>query len=392
MKVIRHLLNIFATVVLFTVATTTINAASDPAKDDAAEIKLGKDASVQIEKEMKLITSGPEYDRVVKIGNKLAEVADSVNVPATWGINRLSKFEYTFKIVDAKDINAFSLPGGFIYINKGLVEAVQSDHELAGVIAHELAHAAHHHRTFIMNEVNRETKGISGLVQLVAAAAMMSRNADAARGLLTGVNAYETSIESKYSVDAEVDADNTAVYYMIKAGYNPVGIYSFMSRLASDEMRHPSIDYGILENHPPSPQRAKNLLAVLEKNNIAVNTREVSSVLNITVKEQDNNGCKSNIVMIDGTTVATLADRQGELSSVRAKEAQDAMDLSLSDNTRVQDVVVGSDNHSVYIAERKVLVFTPEDEALNNKAGRELADSAVSVIRKAIWQNKIDRS
>lgn len=391
MKVVRHLLKIAMTAVIFAVVSISVYAASDPAKDDAAEIKLGKDAAVQVDKDMKLITTGPELDRVVKIGNKLAAIAASVNVPATWGINRLSKFDYTFKLVDAKDINAFSLPGGFIYVNKGLVDAVQSDHELAGVIAHELAHAAHHHRMFIMNEVNRETKGISGLVQLVAAAAMMSRNADAARGLLTGVNAYETSIESKYSVEAEVDADNTAVYYMMKAGYNPVGMYSFMSRLASDEMRHPSIDYGILENHPPSPQRAKNLLSALEKNNVAVNTREVSSVLNITIKEQCIDEHAVNVVMIDGVPLASLADKQGTLSSVRAKEAQDAIDLNLTDNTRVQDVVVGSDNNSVYIAERKVLVFSPEDEAINKKNGRELADYAVSVIRKAIWKTKIDR-
>ena len=138
------------TAVIFAVVSISVYAASDPAKDDAAEIKLGKDAAVQVDKDMKLITTGPELDRVVKIGNKLAAIAASVNVPATWGINRLSKFDYTFKLVDAKDINAFSLPGGFIYVNKGLVDAVQSDHELAGVIAHELAHAAHHHRIFIM--------------------------------------------------------------------------------------------------------------------------------------------------------------------------------------------------------------------------------------------------
>lgn len=388
MKVIKYL-TIYILAVLC--LATVVYSASDPVKEDSNEVKLGQDAATQIDKDMKFVKEGEPFDRVARIGAKLAVTANTINVPATWGINRLSRFNYTFKVVDSKDINAFSLPGGFIYVNKGLIDACQSDHELAGVMAHELAHAAHHHRIYIMNQVNHETRGISGLVQVIAAAALMSKNIDAARGLLTGVNAYETSIESKYSVEAEVDADNAAVFYMLKAGYNPVGVYSFMSRLASEEMRRPSVNWGIMETHPPSQQRANKLLVLFEKNNIAVNRREVATVLGVSLKEEDQNGKKVNTILLDGVPVAKLADRDGELGNARAKKAQDAIDLSLSDNTRVQDVVVGPDNNSVYIAERKVLVFTSEDEALNSKDRKVLASDAVSVFRKAIWKIKIDR-
>ncbi len=388
MKLLR-LLSIY---MLITVSLTSVSfAALDPAKEDTNEIKLGQDASVQIDKDLKLIKSGEEVDRVNRIGAKLAVVVNSINIPAIWGINRLSQFNYTFKVVDSPDINAFSLPGGFIYVNKGLIAACQSDHELAGVMAHELGHAAHHHRVYIMNQINHETRGISGLVQVLAAAAMMSKNVDAARGLLTGVNAYETSIESKYSVEAEVDADNAAVYYMMKSGYNPVGLYSFMSRLASDEMRRPSVNWGIMETHPPSQERARKMLVLFEKNNIPVNRRDVATVLGVTVKEDDVAGRKVSTLLIDGAPVAKLADREGEPGTDRVKKAQDAMDMSLTDNTRVQDVVVGTDKKSVYIAERKVLVFTPEDEALNSKSPILLASDAVTAIRKAIWKTKIDR-
>ena len=146
-----------------------------------------------------------------------------------------------------------------------------------------------------------------------------------------------------------------------------------------------------METHPPSQQRARKLLTVFEKNNIPVNRRDVATVLGVSVKEEDQNGQKVNTVLLDGVPLAKLADHDGEPGNTRAKKAQDAIDLSLSDNTRVQDVVVGSDKNSVYIAERKVLVFTNEDETLNSKGKSVLANDAVAVIRKAIWKTKIDR-
>ena len=72
-----------------------------------------------------------------------------------WGSSQLKQFNYTFRVVDDKDVNAYSLPGGFIYVNKGLLDYVHSDDELAGVLAHEITHASHHHMVKLMHEQSK---------------------------------------------------------------------------------------------------------------------------------------------------------------------------------------------------------------------------------------------
>src|SRR5207247_1497435 len=94
-------------------------------------------------------------DRLNKIGQEIAAVANVEKVPALWGNAEVKKFSYTFKIVDDKDVNAYSLPGGFVYVNKGLLDYIHSDDELAGVLGHEIAHAAHHHMMKLLKEQSK---------------------------------------------------------------------------------------------------------------------------------------------------------------------------------------------------------------------------------------------
>src|SRR5579872_2476080 len=122
------------------------------AKAEDPEVKLGRENAAENDKNIKLVTDAAVVDRVNRIGQEIAAVANSVEIPAIWGTPNVKKFAYTFKVVDDKDVNAYSLPGGFIYVNKGLLDYVHSDDELAGVLAHEITHAAHHHMVKLMHE------------------------------------------------------------------------------------------------------------------------------------------------------------------------------------------------------------------------------------------------
>src|SRR5258706_8226318 len=127
-----------------------------PPEEDP-EVKLGRENAKANDEApgMKLITDAKLLDRVNKIGQELAAVANVEKVTALWGSSDVKKFAYTFKIVDDKDVNAYSLPGGFIYVNKGTLDYVHSDDELAGVLAHEIAHASHHHMMKLIREQNK---------------------------------------------------------------------------------------------------------------------------------------------------------------------------------------------------------------------------------------------
>ena len=122
------------------------------------EARTGQENSEQIEQSVKLVTDEAILDRVNSIGQKLAEVAKTCEVQAGYGTSDLADFTYTFKVIEDNDINAMSLPGGYIYVNSGLLDFVKSDDELAGVLAHEIAHCAHHHVAVLTQKQSKWTQ------------------------------------------------------------------------------------------------------------------------------------------------------------------------------------------------------------------------------------------
>ena len=128
------------------------------AKPDDAEVRLGRDNADEHDKQSKLITDPAQLDRVRRIGNEIAAIANKEVIPAYWGHAQMKQFQYVFKIVDDKDVNAYCMPGGFVYVCKGLLDKVRSDDELAGVLAHEISHAAHHHILKLLKEQSKIQK------------------------------------------------------------------------------------------------------------------------------------------------------------------------------------------------------------------------------------------
>ena len=125
------------------------------------EIQMGKTSALEVAKEYKFIDDPALVKRLETVGNPIAKVAREKEVPATYGKSTVAKFDYTFKIIDDKEVNAFALPGGYVYVNKGLVDYVHSDDELAGVIAHEIAHAAHHHIMQLIKAQQKENTALA---------------------------------------------------------------------------------------------------------------------------------------------------------------------------------------------------------------------------------------
>ncbi len=112
---------------------------------DQQEVEFGKKVVAEIEKHYKFVTDPELVERVDRIGQVLAEIARQTPTVARYGESGPAPFQYTFRIIDEKEVNAFSVPGGFIFVYRGLLDFVSSDDELAAVLAHEIAHAAHRH-------------------------------------------------------------------------------------------------------------------------------------------------------------------------------------------------------------------------------------------------------
>jgi predicted Zn-dependent protease len=202
------------------------------------EIGLGKQLAQEVERSSKLVDDPVVTEYVNRVGQNLVRNSDA-------------KVPFTIKVIDSDEVNAFALPGGFFYVNSGLILRAQEESELAGVMAHEIAHVAARHGT------KQATKG--DLVQLGMIPAMIFIPYTwAGYAAYQGMNLLIPMTFLKFSRDAEREADFLGLQYMYKAGYDPNSYVTFFERIQADEKRRPGTIGKAFSTHPPTPERIEN--------------------------------------------------------------------------------------------------------------------------------------
>lgn len=202
------------------------------------EISLGKGLAQEVERSSKLIDDPIVTEYVNRVGQNLVRNSDA-------------KVPFTIKVIDSDEVNAFALPGGFFYVNSGLILRAQEESELAGVMAHEIAHVAARHGT------KNATKG--ELMQLASIPAMIFiPYSMAGYAMYQGLNLAIPLTFLKFSRDAEREADFLGLQYMYKAGYDPNSYVTFFERIQADEKRRPGTIPKVFSTHPPTPDRIEN--------------------------------------------------------------------------------------------------------------------------------------
>ena len=371
-----HLKCLLTAVVLLSGYLTGMCTAQPPVEDP--EIKIGREAHEEMLKSgMKLISDPAMLSRVTAIGARLANVANKTVIPATYGTENRTPYTYRFHIVDDKDVNAFALPGGWLYVNKGLLDYVQSDDELAGVLAHEVIHAAHHH----ILKLQKEQDKLNTQLAIGAIAAIFAKVPVADTGnLITGLQLVALQKVNGYSQQAERDADGAGFELTRLAGFNPVGALTFMERLARDQRNRPEVDLGIFRTHPPEKQRVASLKSKLDLAAIPINRRQTTNQLRLSVLPAKNQSVIFEL-QLDGRVVLTSTDKAylTQVSSV--------LDKALDVPTELFDVTKSSS--SVLI--RGNIVFTIRSSDLKLGQNPEtVADKARDAIRAALFKVSLD--
>ncbi|HSC78367.1 MAG TPA: M48 family metallopeptidase [Candidatus Acidoferrales bacterium] len=200
-----------------------------------SEIALGKQLSQQIEQTARLVQDPVVVAYVDKVAQNLVRNSDA-RVP------------FTVKVIDSEEINAFALPGGFFYINSGLVLAADEEAELAGVMAHEIAHVTARHAT------RQATKAQITQWALIPAIIFLP-GGWAGYGIYQGLNFGLPLAFLKFSRDAEREADFLGVQYMYKAGYDPTAFISFFEKIREKERKQPGSVPKVFSSHPPTGER-----------------------------------------------------------------------------------------------------------------------------------------
>ena len=371
-----HLKCLLTAVVLLSGYLTGTCTAQPPVEDP--EIKIGREAHEEMLKSgMKLISDPGMLARVTGIGARLANVANKTVIPATYGTENRTPYTYRFHIVDDKDVNAFALPGGWLYVNKGLLDYVQSDDELAGVLAHEVIHAAHHH----ILKLQKEQDKLNTQLAIGAIAAIFAKVPVADTGnLITGLQLVALQKVNGYSQQAERDADGAGFELTRLAGFNPVGALTFMERLARDQRNRPEVDLGIFRTHPPEKQRVASLKSKLDLASIPINRRQTTNQLRLSVLPAKNQSVIFEL-QLDGRVVLTSTDK-AYLTQVAS-----VLDKALDVPTELFDVTKTAS--SVLI--RGNIMFTIRSSDLKLGQNPEIvADKARDAIRAALFKVSLD--
>jgi len=201
------------------------------------EIALGKQAAMEVEKTARMINDPVVTEYVNRVGQNLVRNSDA-------------KVPFTIKVIDSDEINAFALPGGFFYVNSGLILRADEEAELAGVMGHEIAHVAARHGT------KTATKG--ELMQIASIPLiLLGPGGWAGYGLYEGLNLAIPMSYLKFTRDAEREADFLGLQYMYKAGYDPNAFVSFFEKIEAEERRHPGSIPKVFSTHPPTPDRVQ---------------------------------------------------------------------------------------------------------------------------------------
>jgi predicted Zn-dependent protease len=197
------------------------------------EIKMGKSYADEIEKSSRFITDPAITEYVNRVGQNIVKNSDC-------------KVPFTIKVLDSDEINAFALPGGFFYVNSGLILNADEEAELAGVMAHETAHVCAHHAVRQMTRMNYAQLGTIPLIFI---------------GGWTGYGIYEAASIGipitfmRFSREFEAQADYLGVEYMYRAGYDPQAFITFFEKIQALEKRKPGAVAKVFADHPQTPDR-----------------------------------------------------------------------------------------------------------------------------------------
>lgn len=203
------------------------------------EMALGKGLAQEVERSSKLIDDPVVSEYVNRVGQNLVRNSDA-------------KVPFTIKVIDSDVVNAFALPGGFFYVHSGLILRADSEAELAGVMAHEIAHVAARHGT------KNATKGEIAQMATIPLI-LLGPGGWAGYGLYEGLNFAIPMSFLKFSRDAEYEADYLGLQYMYAAGYDPNAFVTFFEKVEAEEKRQPGTVPKFFSTHPPTPERVVSI-------------------------------------------------------------------------------------------------------------------------------------
>ena len=285
---------VFAVIALMLVilpAKYALCAEADP--DLAKEVEIGRKAVARINEEWPLTSDPAILSKLEVIASKLEPYMSR-------------RIDWQIKLVKTEALNAFCLPGGFIFFTTGIVDALKTDSELAAVMAHEMIHADRKHTLRMAAQSQK--------VSLGALAAILLSGGTAAPIILAQV--AQVAITSAYTTELEAESDKLGLEALIQSGYSPTGMITLFEHFMAEEYKQPIIEYGIYMNHPDTPKRLAAAVKILHDRKIPIERKYSLGLLRTELREESN----TIRLFVDGQVVASgnkTAEVRAVLSGMR---------------------------------------------------------------------------
>jgi predicted Zn-dependent protease len=226
------------------------------------EIALGKQMAQEVERQAKIVDDPIIAEYVNRVGQNLVRNSDA-------------KVPFTIKVIDSEEINAFALPGGFFFVNTGILMNADNEAEMAGVMAHEIAHVAARHGT------RQASRG--EIAQVASIAPLIVLGGWAGYGAYQAMSVIVPMGFLKFNRNFESEADKLGLEYIYKAGYDPEAFVDFFEKVQSLEKTKPGTMSKLFSSHPPTDDRIKRSQETIQKYlkakpEYVVNTSEFNDV------------------------------------------------------------------------------------------------------------------
>ncbi|MDR5708545.1 MAG: M48 family metalloprotease [Armatimonadota bacterium] len=344
--------------VLLLLATPAVSQTSE----DLSEVEQGRQAAQQVERILRVVTDPAVAGRVERIGATVAAQTERPQLP------------WTFRVVEHRFPNAVALPGGFVYVTSAMLQLVRTDHELAGLLAHEAAHVARRHHRRMAQEALRT----NFLVMLVAVLVRDPR-------ITTGAQLVGGGILSAFSRELEREADLAAVGYVQRTTWHPVGVLTLLERLAREEQLSAGPDPGAFRTHPTWGERIRAVEEELGRRGIPLHRRISMGFLRVEAGGEGPVG----EVRVNGEVVMRLAGGEERARAVVAH-----LDRIFNEDPSPLDVEVTGvlGEWRIRVAGEPVVVITDEDARLLGRPRRDLAQEYAVALRRVITEDRRRRA
>ena len=357
------------------------------------ETEIGRKAAAEIEKTYGLADMPDQAARLTRIANELAPLTARPDVT------------YTCKILEREELNALSLPGGTIYFTMGLVKALESDHEMAAVLAHEIAHNVNHDSLELIKRDKRLSKQmILAVLAAVVVGEGMESDRPAGGGRRSGGvgpaealvigQAIKLGLLNGYTLEAERRADGDGLDTLRKSRYSPVAMLTVMEGLMRLEAGRPARELGIFQTHPYPRERVRIIEQRLTEWGIPINRRPVTKSLTATAERACAEGCEAaQITMAELAIFQPAVAIEGKSPMRRAQATAETINDLLMQNLQAYQLRLRDEGGRIVILGRgqPMIEIYPGDAEYAKISLQALAQKVMENLKAAFWRETVER-